>query len=57
MGDMPDFERGQIVGVHLVGASAIKAATLLGESRATVSKVKSAYMNHGKTTSAKSNSG
>jgi transposase len=34
-----------------------KTATLLGVSRATVSKVMSAYTNHGKTTSAKRNSG
>jgi transposase len=34
-----------------------KTATLLGVSRATVSKVMSAYKNHGKTTSAKRNSG
>jgi predicted transcriptional regulator len=31
----------------------IKTATLLGVSRARVSKVMSAYMNHGKTTSVK----
>jgi transposase len=35
----------------------IKTATLLGVLRATVSKVMSAYTNHGKTTSAKRNSG
>jgi hypothetical protein len=46
MGDMSDVERGQIVSEHLVGASVIKAATLLGASRATVSKVKLAYRNH-----------
>jgi transposase len=34
-----------------------KTATLLGASRATVSKVMSAYTNHGKTISAKRNSG
>jgi hypothetical protein len=34
----------------------MKTATLLGVSRATVSKVMSAYTNHGKTTSAKRNS-
>jgi hypothetical protein len=33
-----------------------KTATLLGASRVTVSKVTSAYTNHGKTTSAKRNS-
>jgi transposase len=34
-----------------------KTATLLGVSRVTVSKVMSAYTNHGKTISAKRNSG
>jgi transposase len=51
-----DFKRGQIVGAHLAGASVTKIATLLGASRATVSKVMSAYTNHG-ATSAKRNSG
>jgi hypothetical protein len=49
--------RGQIFGVHLAGASVTKTTMLLGVSSATVSKVMSAYMNHGKTTSAKKNSG
>ena len=31
MGDMSDFQRGQIVGVHLAGASVTKMTTLLGE--------------------------
>jgi transposase len=35
----------------------IKSATLLGVLRATVSKVMSAYTNHGKTASAKRNNG
>jgi hypothetical protein len=48
---------GQILGVHLAGASVTKTKMLLGVSRATVSKVMLAYMNHGKTTSAKRNSG
>jgi predicted transcriptional regulator len=50
MGDLFDFEKGQIIGARLAGASVIKTATLLGVSRATVSKVMSAYTNHGKTT-------
>jgi transposase len=57
MGDLSDFERGQIVRARLAGAFVIKTAILLGVSRATVSKVMSAYTNHGKTTSAKRNSG
>jgi predicted transcriptional regulator len=57
MGDLSDFERGQIVGGRLAEATVTKTATLLGVSRATVSKVMSAYTNHGKTTSAKRNSG
>jgi hypothetical protein len=51
MGDLSDFEGGQSVGVRLAGASLTKTATLLGVSRATVSKVMLAYTNHGKTTS------
>jgi transposase len=57
MGDLSDFERGQIVGARLAGASMTKTATSLDVSRATVSKVMLAYTNHGKTTSAKMNSG
>jgi transposase len=54
---LSDFERGQIVDMRLVGASVTKTDTLLGVSRATVSKVMLAYTYHGKTTSAKRNSG
>jgi transposase len=54
---LSDFERGQIIGVCLAGAYVTKTATLLGVSRVTVSKIMSAYTNHGKTTSAKRNSG
>jgi transposase len=57
MGDLSNFERGQIVVARSAGTSATKTATLLGVSRATVSKVTSAYTNHGKTTSAKRNNG
>jgi hypothetical protein len=53
MGDLSNFERGQIVGACVAGASVTKTVILLGVSRATVFKVMSAYTNHGKTTSAK----
>jgi transposase len=53
---LSDFERRQIVGARLAGASVTEIATLLGVSRATVSEVMSAHTNHGKTTSAKRNS-
>jgi predicted transcriptional regulator len=55
MEDLSDFERGKIVGARVVGASVTKTATLLGVSRATVSKIMPACTNHGKT-SAKRNS-
>jgi predicted transcriptional regulator len=57
MGDFSDFIRRQTVGACLSGESVIKMATLLGVSRAAVSKVMTAYINHGKTSSAKRNSG
>ena len=49
MGDFSDFQSGQIVGAHLAGASVTKMATLLGVSRAAVSKVMTTHTNHGKT--------
>ena len=39
MGDFSDFLRGQIVGARLAGASGTKMATLLGVSKAAVSKL------------------
>ena len=36
MGDLSDFQRGQIVGAHLARASAAKMAILLSVSRAAV---------------------
>jgi transposase len=57
MRDLSEFGTEQILGAHLAGASVTKTAPLLGVSRATVSKVMSAYTNHGTTTSAKKNSG
>jgi predicted transcriptional regulator len=57
MGDLSDFQRGQLVVACLAGASVIKTATLLGVSRAAVSKVMMAYTNNGMTSSAKRISG
>jgi hypothetical protein len=57
MGKLSGFERGQIVSARLARASVMKSAILLGVSRVTFSKVMSAYTSHGKTTSAKRNSG
>jgi hypothetical protein len=54
--DLFGFEREQIVSARLTGIFVTNTATL-GVSRATVSKVKSAYTNHGKTASAKRNRG
>jgi hypothetical protein len=56
-GDFSDFVRGQIVNTRLVVASVIKTAIILDESKATDSKVMTAYTNHGKTTSGNRNSG
>jgi hypothetical protein len=56
MGDLPNFERGQIVRVCLAGASVKKTVILLGVLTAKVSTVMSAYTIHGKTTSSKRNS-
>jgi transposase len=57
MGDLSDFERGEIIGARLARESVTKITTLLAASIATVSKAISAYTSHGKTTSAKWNSG
>jgi len=57
MGDVLDFQRWQIVGVHLAGASVTKMTTSLGVSRAAVSKVMKLYTNYKKTSLAKGNSG
>jgi len=57
MGSFSDFQRGQIVGARLAGASVTKTATLLCVYRAAVSKVVMTYTNHGRTSSAKRNSG
>jgi hypothetical protein len=49
IGDLSDFERGQIIDAHLAGTSVSKTATLLGVSRMTFSEVMLVYMNHGMT--------
>jgi hypothetical protein len=49
--------RGQTVGARLAVASVTKTVTLLHVSRAAVSKVMTANINHGKTSSVKRNSG
>ena len=56
MGDLSDFQRGQIVGANVAEASVTKMATLLGVSIAAVSKVMMAYTNCGKTHSSMRNS-
>ena len=53
MGDLSGFQRGQMVGACLTGASVTKMSTLLGAYRPAVSKVMTAYTNHGETPSAK----
>jgi transposase len=57
MGDLSDFQIGQIVGARLAGTSLTKTATLLSVSRVAVSKVMTAYTDRGKTSSATRNSG
>jgi transposase len=57
MEDLSDFQRGQIVGAHLAGASVSKTATLLGVCRAAVPKIKTTYANNGRTSSPERNSG
>ncbi|PNF34834.1 hypothetical protein B7P43_G03760 [Cryptotermes secundus] len=53
MSELTEFERGQIVGAHMVGASVTKLAEVFGVSRGTVSKIMTAYRRTGKTTSNK----
>jgi len=46
MGDFSDFQKGQSVGAHLPGVSVIKTATLIGVSRAAISKVMTTHTYH-----------
>jgi transposase len=57
MDELSDFEREQIFGSRLAGASVKKIVTLLVVSIATVSKVMLTYRKHGKTISAKRDRG
>ncbi|XP_067141717.1 uncharacterized protein [Centruroides vittatus] len=57
MSELSEFERGQIVGARMVGASITKVAKMFGVSRGTVSKIYTAYRTSGKTSSAKSQRG
>jgi predicted transcriptional regulator len=57
VGDLSGFKRKWTIDAHLARATVTNMATLLGVSRAAVSKVMKEYTNHGKTSSAKRNSG
>jgi predicted transcriptional regulator len=54
---LSDFQKGQIVVVRLAGGSVTQTATVLGVSRAAVSKVLTTHTNHRNTSSAERNSG
>ena len=57
MGDVSDFQRGQIVGARMAGATVTEIAQLLGIPRGTVFKVMTVYEKEGKTSSARHKSG
>ncbi|GFX20728.1 HTH_Tnp_Tc3_2 domain-containing protein [Trichonephila clavipes] len=57
MSPLSDFQRGQIVGSHLVGESVTKTSQLLCVYCGTMSKVMAECTQRGRTSSAKQNSG
>ncbi|XP_073410924.1 cytosolic arginine sensor for mTORC1 subunit 1 isoform X1 [Dendrobates tinctorius] len=57
MTDLSDFQRGQIVGARMAGASVAESAQMLGVARGTVSKVMTAFEREGKMSAAKHRSG
>ena len=57
MGDQTEFEKEQIVGARMAGASVTKAAELFGFRRATISRTKTEFKKHGKLSNNRSNSG
>ena len=57
MRDLTGFEKGQIVGARIAGASFTKTAELFGFSRATMLRTTPELKKHGKTPSNQSNSG
>ena len=57
MRDLTDFEKGQIVGAPMAGASITKAAELLSFSRAIISRTMSEFEKQSKTSNNWSSSG
>ena len=57
MADLSHFERGQIVGARMRGASVTKSAKLFGVAKSSDSSVMSAFEKEGKTSWLKQNSG
>ena len=49
MRDLTDFEKGQIVGARMTGASITKVAEVFGFSRATISRTMTQFEKQGKT--------